>query len=112
MRWIAGVIILSLVIACDIGSHRVTLVNNTDSRVCYDVTWVDPQCRADVKPHTKARWANDCYSDDQPMTVILGLPSGEVIYTQESTCGAMKGATLTIDRQRGDEFVVTDSLPD
>jgi hypothetical protein len=103
------VIILSAIVACDIGSHRVTLVNSTDSRVCYGVTSIDPQCRADVKPHTEARWSNDCYSDSQPMTVLLSLPSGEVIYTGDYTCGAFKGATLTITRP-GEEFVVTENL--
>ena len=97
--------------------------NRTDSTLC---TYPSPQdaaagkCQEPATPHATTRFGSGCgYGTSSavrthPVTMILTVKdSGQQIYSRTASCGEWNdsGATLVIE-QRGDAFVVKDSLAD
>jgi hypothetical protein len=122
MRWIvAAFLLLGFVIvfsACGIDGHiiKLTFVNESDSRLCFNLSSADA-ARGDscneVKPRGTSDWRPECASE-QPLTVVLSVrEGGREIYNRTATCNEWEasGAKFTIE-QRGGDFVVTDPLPD
>ena len=123
MRPILVALLLGCVIvfaACWLSENRVKLsfVNDSDELLCFNLSSADAAggdyCD-EVRPRRTSVWRPECSpSGNQPLTVVLSLgPGGREVYNRTATCNEWEasGAKFTIE-QRGDEFVVTDSLPD
>jgi hypothetical protein len=123
MRSILVALLLGCVIvfsACWLNENEVklTFVNSSDSLLCFNLnSWIAASgdfCN-EVKARDTSVWRPGCSpSGDQPITVVLSVgPGGREIYNRTATCNEWEesGAKFTIE-QRGDELVVTDSLPD
>ena len=96
-----------------------TFVNATESLLCYYPSSTDAagsDTCPEVKPSARTVWRPSCGHQDTdkvPLTVVLTIaPNGRVIYDRTAACGEWRRAYATfIIEQRGDQFVVTDSLP-
>jgi len=99
---------------------RFTFDNRTDSLICY---YLGPgaaaagQCDQEIKPLAKTAWRPGCgygaHPEKLPLAVILTVAEGgRRIYDRTAECRVWQDSdrTFTIE-QRGDEFLVTDSLP-
>lgn len=97
---------------------KMTFANESDSLLCFNLSSAGA-ARADycdeIKPNGTSVWRPGCdKAGKQPITVVLTLgPGGSEIYNRTAECNTWEesGAEFTIEA-RGDEFVVTDSLPD
>jgi hypothetical protein len=97
---------------------KLTFVNESDSDMCFNLSSA-AAARSDtcgeVKPSGTTVWRPECgQAGEQPLTVVLSLDQGgREVYNRTATCNEWEesGAKFTIE-QRGDELVVTDSLPD
>ncbi len=92
--------------------------NKTDSLLCvYPNLEAGGPCLNAVKPQKKTKWGPECTPTSLELVqvpVSLTVEStGELIYHRQATCREWidSGAKITIE-QRGDQFIVTDSLPD
>ena len=123
MRPILVALLLGCVIvfaACWLSENRVkmTFVNDSDALLCFNLSSAEA-ARGDSCGEVKSRrtsvWRPGCSpSGSEPLTVVLSLgQGGREIYNRTATCNEWEasGAKFTIE-QRGDEFVVTESLPD
>lgn len=122
-RWILPLFIgvLSVLAACIKSDPEVsfTFDNKTDSLLCYFPNSGLARggfCEADIQPHEKRAWGQECGPHDPDSTeaaVVLTVgPRGQVIYHKAATCKQWNDANAKITiEQRGDQFVVTDSLP-
>ncbi len=101
-----------------LGEHpiKLTFINSSDTPLCFG----RPGGRlcAEVKPRGISVWRPGCGIGEgavqNPITVVLIVKEGgRRIYQRTATCEEWEdsGATFII-KQRGDEFIVTDSLPD
>ncbi len=106
--------------ACWLNENEVkmTFVNESDVGLCFNLSSSSAATGdfcGEVKARGKSVWRPGCSpSGDQPITVVLSVgPGGREIYNRTATCNEWEesGAKFTIE-QRGDELVVTDSLPD
>ena len=123
MRPILVALLLGCVIvfsACWVNENEVklTFVNESDVGLCFNLSSSSAATGdfcGEVKARGKSVWRPGCSpSGDQPITVVLSVgPGGREIYNRTATCNEWEesGAKFTIE-QRGDELVVTDSLPD
>src|SRR3972149_2129167 len=97
---------------------KLTFINSSDSLLCFNLSSAEA-ARGDSCGEVKSRrtsvWRPRCSpSGSEPLTVVLSLgPGGREVYNRTATCDEWEasGAKFTIE-QRGDELVVTDSLPD
>ena len=131
MRSIVGVVLLASAVVlagCDSFRHsevKATFLNATDTLLCDSYGRpVGPQgpCagRAGeaIKPHERRTRLPGCGygadDEDFDLTVVLVVASdGRVIYNRTANCKEWDDAHATfIIKQRGDDFVVTDSLSD
>ena len=123
MRPILVALLLGCVIvfsACWLNENEVkmTFVNESDALLCFNLS-SSAAATGDFCGEVKARdtsvWRPGCSpSGEHPITVVLSVgPGGREIYNRTATCNEWEdsGAKFTIE-QRGDELVVTDSLPD
>jgi hypothetical protein len=99
---------------------RLTFDNHTDSPLCFYRYPEDIAggCRQEVEPLTNTAWRPGCgygeEADRAPLTVLLTVrEGGRQIYNRTAECRVWQNSDrkFVIER-RGDEFVVTDSLPD
>jgi hypothetical protein len=105
---VAFIIVMS---ACGEEKANLTFVNSTATPLCFGVTRVDPELCSEIKPHSTAKWKHDCYGS---MKVVLARPNdARALYARDATCDEWQqsGGTFII-KQRGQELVVTDSLPE
>ena len=113
---LATVIVFS---ACsDTTIVKLTFVNNSDSLLCLYGSSSEAAtipCLDEVKPRATTVWRSECdFPKETLMRVVLTVgQGGREIYNRTAICNEWKesGAKFTIE-QRGDELVVTDSLPD
>ena len=97
---------------------KMTFVNSSDSLLCFnqssEYAATGDFCN-EIKPRATSVWRpGGSPSGERPVIVVLNAgPRGREIYNRTATCNEWKesGAKFTIE-QRGDEFIVTDSLPD
>ena len=96
---------------------KMTFVNESDVGLCFNLSSSSAATGdfcGEVKARGKSVWRPGCSpSGDQPITVVLSVgPGGREIYNRTATCNEWEasGAKFTIEK-RGDELVVTDSLP-
>ena len=118
-----------VLIACGLTSPderhiKLTFVNSTDSLLCFNSYEVD-FC-ATITPRDTSIWRPGCgLAGEQRLTFFLSTREGRrefyrstregrrEIYRRTATCNEWEDAGATfIIKQRGDELVVTDSLPD
>ena len=95
---------------------KLTFINTSDSLLCFNshgFGFCD-----EVKPRDTSIWRPGCGSGKgagrNPITVVLSAhEEGIKIYQRTATCNEWEdsGGTFLI-KQRGDDFIVTDSLPD
>ena len=115
---LGSVIVFSACWLIDGQTVKMTFVNESDSLLCFNSSLADARtfgyC-AEVSPRATAVWRPECgQAGKQPLTVVLTVGTrGRQIYNRTATCNEWEesGAKFTIE-QRGDELVVTDSLPD
>lgn len=101
-----------------LGNRRIklTFINTSDSLLCFNSPGLG-FCD-EVKPRGISFWRPGCGSGKGagqiPLTVVLSAhEEGIKIYQRTATCNEWEDAGATfIIKQRGDEFIVTDSLPD
>jgi hypothetical protein len=95
---------------------KLTFINTSDSLLCFNAPGLG-FCD-EVKPRGISFWSPGCGSGKgavrNPITVVLSAhEEGIKIYQRTATCKEWEDAGATfIIKQRGDEFIVTDSLPD
>lgn len=94
---------------------KLTFINSSDSLLCFGTPVVSCD---EVKPRGISVWAPGCGSGrgaaQNPIAVVLTVKEGgRRIYERSATCNEWEdsGGTFII-KQRGDEFIVTDALPD
>ena len=115
--------ILAVSTACGLNHEKVkfTFDNRTDSPLCYEPSPEDAsdgRCLQEVKPLAETVWRPGCgYGEDAdkiPVTVVLTVrEGGHQIYNRTAECRLWQDSDRTfVIEQRGDEFIVTDSLPD
>ncbi len=97
---------------------KMTFVNESDALLCFNLS-SSSAATGDFCGEVKARdtsvWRPGCSpSGEQPLTVVLSVgPGGREIYNRTATCNEWEDAGATfIIKERGDEFIVTDSLQD
>ena len=106
--------------ACWVNENEVklTFVNESDVGLCFNLSSSSAATGdfcGEVKPRGTTAWIPGCSpSGDQLITVVLTVgQGGREIYNRTATCNEWEDALATfIIKQRGDELVVTDSLPD
>jgi hypothetical protein len=115
---LGSVIVFSACWLIDGQTVKMTFVNETDSLLCFNLSSAAAargEFCDEIKSHGTSVWRPECgQAGKQPLTVVLSLgPGGREIYNRTATCNEWEasGARFTIER-RGDELVVTDSLPD
>jgi hypothetical protein len=102
---------------------KFTLDNRADAAVCYYASPEDASgaaCGRYVEPRSEAAWDPDCGEgyksdvDSSPISVIITVKeTGRQIYERTATCGEWNDTDRRfVIEQEGDEFIVTDSLPD
>lgn len=120
-RWLATAALLIVIVVglgCGPASVLFTFDNRTDAVLC-EYRAPNPaaaaRCSAELEPRAETEWERGCAGDANiPITVIIAVKQGgDQIYRRTATCGEW----LDTDRrfvieQEGDEFIVTDSLPD
>ncbi len=95
---------------------KLTFINTSDSLLCFGRSGVD-FCDK-VTARGISFWHPGCGSGKgavrNRITVVLTVKEGgRRIYQRTATCNEWEDAGATfIIKQRGDEFIVTDSLPD
>jgi len=91
-----------------------TFFNNTDSLMCFYEYQSDPDVCLEVRPHGKTMFRGECSGrQPQPMTVVLTVADGrQELYKRTALCEEWKKSDTFIIEQRGDELVITDSLPE
>jgi len=95
-----------------------TFDNRTDTLLCYFPSARDAEaarCLQELKPRDETHWSPDCDGvDSRPITVIITVKdSGSQIYEGTASCGKWNDTKRRfVIEQEGEEFVVTDSLPD
>jgi len=104
-----------LATACDPGIG-ITIVNRTASKICWyesEKEVGNPKWCADVQPGQTVEYSTICTSDWQQLVLLTIGAYGPQIYKRSATCGEWEqsGARVTVT-QSGEEFIVTDSLPD
>ena len=124
MRFVSAVVLFGLATffaGCDTVRHsevKMTVLNTTDFLICYHLSEGETGCSAEIKPNDKTTWRPGCGygAKDEAFdsTVILIVASdGHEIYNRTANCKEWNDAHGTlIIKQSGDEFVVTDSLPE
>jgi len=108
---------------------KLTFINTSDSLLCFNTSGTGVDFCNKVNPRGISFWRPGCGSGKgavrNPITVVLTVKQGDRrvvltekegerrIYQRTATCKEWEdsGATFII-KQRGDEFIVTDSLPD
>ena len=97
---------------------KMTFVNESDALLCFNLSseyGASGDFCDEIKPRATSVCRPGCSpSGERPVTVVLSVgQGGREIYNRTATCNEWKesGAKFTIE-QRGDEFIVTDSLPD
>jgi hypothetical protein len=136
MRLLLGLALAGLasLSGCDCLNHvevKATFINGTDTLLCdhYFAWGANKSGRIPdelgcaggagetVKPHERRTRLPGCgyYGPDEAfnLTIVLTVFSdGRVIYNRTASCKEWNDANATfIIKQRGDDFVVTDSLP-
>ena len=105
-----------LLTACD-PSPNITYDNQTEHLLCPYPSDEGPPIPSsaycdEVEPNERQSYGTTVCSGDDPLWITLAVgQGGRAIYSGFATCGDWDGATVTI-RQEGDEFVVTDDLPE
>ena len=108
MLAMAGVMVF--LVACA-GSVKLTFINETDALLCYSSSRASAEAGGrcqEVRPNATSAFRPGCGNARQtsPVSAVLTLGQTDpLIYEWRDS-----GATITIGR-RGDEFIVTDSLP-
>ncbi len=120
MRWILIAPLLGFAIVlsgCD-PSPNITYDNQTGYLLCAVDSGrgppkATPERCDEIEPNERQSYLTSVCSGDDPLWILMTVgPGGEEIYGPKlATCEEWDGATVTI-QLRGDEFVVTDSLPD
>ena len=114
-----GIVIFTacgLTIGPDDHPLKLTFINTSDSLLCFNSPGLG-FCD-EVGPRGVSIWRPGCGSGKgavrNPITVVLSAhEEGIKIYQRTATCTEWEDAGATfIIKQRGDEFIVTDSLPD
>ena len=97
---------------------KMTFVNESDALLCFNLSSAAAargEYCDEIKPLATSVWRPECsWSGEQRHTIVLSLgQGGREVYNRTATCNEWEesGAKFTIE-QRGDELVVTDSLPD
>ena len=97
---------------------KLTFVNSSDSLLCFNLSSTGA-AKVDfcdeVEPRGTSVWRPGCSRPgEEPITVVLTVGQGRrEIYNRTATCNEWKDALATfIIKQSGDDFVVSDSLPD
>jgi hypothetical protein len=109
--------------ACFLNQEEVdfTFDNRSDSLLCffrYDADAAAGGCPQEVKPLARTSWRPGCGkgpdADELPLTVILTVAEdGHRIYDKTAECRLWQDSDRRfIIEQRGDDFVVTDPLPE
>ncbi len=109
--------------ACSLSNEDVlfTFDNRTDSLLCYAPSpegASDPRCLQEVKPRAETAWRPGCGSGPgvkkNLITVVLTVKQGgRQIYNRTAECRVWQDSDRTfVIEQEGEEFIVTDSLPD
>ena len=95
-----------------------TFDNRTDVALCQYPSPQDAaaaRCSAELEPRAETDWGRDCDGiDSRPITMIITVKDGgRQIYSRTASCGEWHdtGGRFVIE-QEGEEFMVTDSLPD
>jgi hypothetical protein len=104
--------------ACD-PAAAITYDNLTGQRLCVYESYRRSAPSAtgergcnEVAPNEKLTYGHGPCSGDDPVWILITVgPGGKHIYSRFATCEEWDGEAVTIE-QRGDEFAVTDSLPD
>ena len=129
MPLVLTVLLFGSVIAfagCDTFNHsevKVTFLNSTDSLLCDDYYYALPSegtpnveagCSNEVKPLGRITRLPGCDHGAVDLIVTITVASdGREIHNRRATCKEWNDARATfIIKQRGDEFAVTDSLPE
>ena len=115
---LALLIVIVVSLGCEPSTLLFTFDNRTDVVLCYypsanDAAGAD--CSPEVEPGAETRYERLCGGDaSRPITSIIGVKQGgEQIYSRTATCGEWLDTDLRlVIEQEGDEFIVTDSLPD
>ena len=122
---VAGLLlgIFPIATACLLNPEEVdfTFDNRSDSSLCffrYEEDAAAGGCPQEVKPLAQTSWRPGCGkgrdADELPLNVILTVAEGaQRVYDRTEKCRFWQDSNRTfIIEQRGDEFVVTDSLPE
>ena len=101
-------------------SVEFTFDNRTDSFLCYYLSSEGAsaaQCRQELEPQAKTTFEPGCgdgqEADQIPLTVVLTVKEGgRQIYDRTEECRLWQRSDgLFVIEKPGDEFIVTDSLP-
>ena len=94
---------------------KVRFENKGDSDLCFNFTKVIPGLCDEVRAGATTVSRPDCKNPETTtLTIVLSVAEGRrEIYSRTATCKewVASGAKITIEK-RGDELVITDSLPD
>lgn len=97
---------------------KLTFVNESDARLCFNVEQPSPEYCNDVKPHGTSVWRPGCgygeRAEERNATAVLTVAeTGREIYKRTATCKEWNesGGRIVIE-ESGGELIVTDSLPD
>ena len=94
---------------------KLSFENNSDSDLCFNLTKGIPGYCSKVDARATTVWRPGCDNPETTtLTIVLSVAQGRrEIYNRTATCNEWdaSGAKFTIE-QRGDELVVSDSLPD
>ena len=115
---LGSVIVFAACWLIDGNTVKMTFVNDSDALLCFNLSseyGASGDFCDEIKPRATSVWRPGCStSGERPVTVVLNAgPGGREVYNRTATCNEWEesGAKFTIE-QRGDEFIVTDSLPD
>jgi hypothetical protein len=118
-RCLAIVVTLTVIVTgCGPADVTFTFDNRTDTAFCEYASHQSAQsarCLAELKPHDDTHWGRDCDNQsDRPIRVVITVKQGgRQIYDRTATCGEWHDADgKFVIEQQGDDFIVTDSLPD
>lgn len=107
-----------VVVGCGPADVGFTFDNRTDAALCYYTSLGDAElaeCNQELEPRAETDWGQDCDNDsNRPITVVITVKQGGYqIYNRTASCGEWHDTDRRfVIEQEGDEFIVTDSLPD
>ncbi|MEX1255464.1 MAG: hypothetical protein WEE64_14090 [Dehalococcoidia bacterium] len=103
---------------CGPASILFTFENRTDAALCYYLSRGDAElaeCNQELGPRDETKWGTDCdnRNNRRIQVMVTVKQDGREIYDRPATCGEWNDTDRRfIIEQEGDEFIVTDSLPD